>query len=79
MNFKKLTDQAKAAIDKRGGPEALKGDLKEVARGKGSFKDKARAAADKLKEPGARPGADTHGTRPGADTPPTAQDLPPRG
>jgi hypothetical protein len=30
MNLKKLTDQAKQAIDKRGGTEALKGDLQEL-------------------------------------------------
>ncbi len=80
MNFKKLTDHAKAAIDKRGGTESLKGDLaglKEVARGKGTVKDKARAAADRLKQPGGPPGAT--GTGPAADAPPTARDLPPRG
>jgi len=72
MNFKKLADQAKAAIDKRGGTEALKGDLaeaREAARGKGTMKEKAKAAADAVKTPGARPGA---------DAPPTARDLPPR-
>jgi hypothetical protein len=78
MNFKKLADQAKGAIDKRGGTEALKRDFKEVAQSKGTFKDKAKAAGDKLKQPG-RPGPGTHGTGHGADTPPTARDLPPRG
>lgn len=93
MNFKKLTDQAKAAIDKRGGTEALKGDLaglRDVAKGKGTFKEKAQAAKDRLKEPGARP-ADGAPPAPGATPvtgavppsaqtqPPTAQDLPPRG
>ena len=74
MDFKKLTNQAKAAIDKRGGTEALKGDLAElktVAQGKGTLKDKAKAAADALKEPGTKPAPDP--------APPTAQDLPPRG
>ena len=85
MNFKKLTDQAKAAIDKRGGTDALKADLAElktVAQGKGTMKDKAKAAADALKQPGGRPGgADAS---PAATTPPapagpsSAQDLPPR-
>lgn len=78
MNFKKLTDQAKAAIDKRGGTEALKGDLaglKDVAQGEGTLKEKARAAADGLKQPGGRPAGDAPPT---ADVPPTAQDLPPR-
>lgn len=75
MNFKKLADQAKTAIDKRGGPEALKRDLKEVAQSKGTLKDKAKAAGDKLKQP--RPDAGAHGAG-RTDTPPTAQDLPPR-
>jgi hypothetical protein len=88
MNFKKLTDQAKAAIDKRGGTEALKGDLaglKNVAKGKGTFKEKAQAAKDSLNKPGSTPAAgDTpptaSGVPPTAQTqPPTARDLPPRG
>ena len=93
MNFKKLTDQAKAAIDKRGGTEALKGDLaglKDVAKGKGTFKEKAQAAKDSLNKPGATPTAGgmpptratpaTEVMPPTTQTqPPTAQDLPPRG
>ena len=76
MNFKKLTDQAKSAIDKRGGTEALKRDFKEVAQSKGTLKDKAKAAGDKLKQPDAgRRGGPGSGP---TDTPPTAQDLPPR-
>ena len=77
MNFKRLTDQAKAAIDKRGGTEALKGDLaglKDVARGEGTVKEKAKAAADRLKQPGGNPAARPHPT----DGPPTADHLPPR-
>lgn len=73
MDFKKLTNQAKLAIDKRGGTDALKADLaglKEVAQGKGTMKEKAKAAADALKEPGTRPAA--------GQRPPTAPDLPPR-
>lgn len=82
MNFKKLTDQAKAAIDKRGGTEALKGDLaelKDVAKGKGTLKEKATLAADRLKTPGARPDRTPapHPTAAPAASP-TAQDLPPR-
>ncbi len=87
MNFKKLTDQAKAAIDKRGGTEALKGDLaglKEVAKGKGTFKEKAQAAKERLKEPGGGPAAGAPpitgvAPAPTQSQPPTAQDLPPRG
>lgn len=57
VNFKKLTDKAKDTVDKRGGTDALKGDLDElkgIAKGKGSVKDKAKAAGDALKEPGAK-------------------------
>ena len=57
VNFKKLTDKAKDQVDKRGGTDALKGDLDElkgVAKGKGSLKDKAKAAGDAIKEPGAK-------------------------
>ncbi len=44
VNFKKLTDQAKKQVDKRGGTDALKGDLDElkgIAKSTGSIKDKA--------------------------------------
>lgn len=59
MNFKKLADKAKKTIDERGGVESLKADaeeLKKVAKGEGSLKDKAKRAAQALKEPGAKPG-----------------------
>jgi hypothetical protein len=65
MDFKKLADKAKDAIDKRGGVDSLKADadeLKKVAKGKGSLTDKAKAAAAALKDPGER-GRDEH--RPG--------------
>jgi hypothetical protein len=55
MDFKKLADQAKAAIDKRGGTESVKedlGELKDIAAGGGSIVDKAKEAADALKDPG---------------------------
>jgi hypothetical protein len=55
MDFKKLADKAKETIDKRGGMDALKADaeeLKKVAQGKGSLTDKAKAAAQAIKEPG---------------------------
>ena len=57
VNFKKLTDKAKDQVDKRGGSDALKGDLDElkgIAKGKGSIKDKAKAAGKAIKEPGAQ-------------------------
>jgi hypothetical protein len=57
MDFKKLADKAKKKIDERGGVESLKADaeeLKKVAKGKGSLADKAKAAAQAIKDPGER-------------------------
>ncbi len=68
MDFKKLTDKAKKLVADRGGTDALKADaneLKDIATGKGSVKDKAKAAADAVKDPG-KAGPETTG------------DLPPR-
>ena len=56
VDFKKLSAQAKDLVEKRGGTEGLKKDaaeLTEIAKGKGSFSDKAKAAAAALKETGA--------------------------
>lgn len=56
MDFKKLTNQAKKIVDQRGGTESLKQDAQElqnIAKSKGSMSDKAKKAADALKEPGA--------------------------
>ena len=56
VNFRRLTDQAKRIVDKRGGTDALKEDaeeLKDIAAGKGSVKDKAKAAGKAIKDPGA--------------------------
>jgi hypothetical protein len=58
VNFRRLADQAKKIVDKRGGTESLKEDaeeLKHIATGEGSVKDKAKAAADAVKDPG-KPG-----------------------
>ena len=58
VNFRRLADQAKKIVDKRGGTESLKGDaeeLKDIATGQGSLKDKAKAATEAVKEPG-KPG-----------------------
>ncbi|MGN6558799.1 MAG: hypothetical protein ACTHLH_12440 [Solirubrobacterales bacterium] len=64
MDFKKLTAKAKDTIDKRGGMDSLKADaeeLKKVAKGSGSLTDKAKAAAQAIKEPGAhREGGGKH-------------------
>jgi hypothetical protein len=61
MDFKRLSQQAKHLFDRRGGSKSLKEDadeLRDIARGEGSLSDKAKAAADAIKEPGARePGA----------------------
>ena len=68
VNFKKLTDKAKQQVDKRGGTEALKGDLgelKDIAKSKGSLKDKATAAGGAIKEPGAK-GENPEAHEPGA-------------
>ena len=56
-NLNRVADKAKETVEKRGGTDALKEDaeeLKEIAKGKGSLKDKTRAAADAVKEPGAK-------------------------
>jgi hypothetical protein len=60
MDFKKIASSAKQALDKRGGTESLKqdaGELKNIAKGPGSLKDKAKAAVDAIKSPGEEAGA----------------------
>jgi hypothetical protein len=55
-NVKRIADKAKDQVEKRGGSDALKedaGELKSIAKGKGSLKDKAKAAAKAVKDPGA--------------------------
>jgi hypothetical protein len=77
VNFKRLTNQAKKVVDKRGGMDSLKEDaseLRDIAKGKGSIKDKAKAAGKAIKDPGAKgpdqPGE--HGERPHEHPPPGA-------
>ena len=56
VNFKSLTDKAKDLVEKRGGTDSVKedaGELKDIASGKGSMTDKAKAAAAAIKDPGA--------------------------
>jgi hypothetical protein len=63
MKLNKLFDKAKKTIDDRGGIESLKGDaqeLKGIATGKGSIKDKAKDAAAAIKDPGT-PGGEKAG------------------
>ena len=57
MRWNRLTETAKKTLDSRGGTEGLKRDaeqLREIARGQGSAKDKARRAAEALKQTGDR-------------------------
>jgi hypothetical protein len=70
VNFKKFADKAKDVVDKRGGMGSLKEDAEElrgIAKGEGSFKDKATEAAAAVKDPGAKgpdqPGERGHGKR----------------
>jgi hypothetical protein len=61
-NVKRIADKAKDQVEKRGGTDALRGDLGElkgIAKGKGSAKDKAKAAGEAIKEPGSKDEAET--------------------
>ncbi len=56
-NVRRIADKAKDQVEKRGGSDAAKEDaeeLKGIAKGKGSLKDKAKAAGKALKDPGAK-------------------------
>src|SRR6478736_1198661 len=56
MDLKRLTNRAKDLVEKRGGPESVKedaGELRDIAKGQDSLKDKAKAAAEAIKQPGA--------------------------
>lgn len=56
MNLGKLAGQAKKMIDRRGGIKSVEEDameLKNIAGEKGSLGDKAKAAAEAIKDPGA--------------------------
>lgn len=55
MDLKGLFNKGKKIVDERGGVESLKEDAEElagIAKGKGSLTDKAKEAADAVKEPG---------------------------
>ena len=55
VDFKRITDRAKDLVEKRGGTDSLKEDaaqLRDIAKGPGTFKDKAKAAVDAIKDPG---------------------------
>jgi hypothetical protein len=73
MRLNDLMNRAKKIVDQRGGTDALKEDaqeLKDIASSKGTTQEKAKRAAEALKEPGA-PGGPKRpaGERPGADKP----------
>ncbi|MEX2194146.1 MAG: hypothetical protein WD844_02580 [Thermoleophilaceae bacterium] len=56
MDFSRIKEKAKGIIEKRGGTDALKEDvneLKDIASGQGRATDKAKEAAEALKDPGA--------------------------
>lgn len=61
MDFKAMADKAKQVFQKRGGAPAAKQDaeeLRDIAQGPGSTSDKAKAAAEAIREPGAnQPGS----------------------
>ena len=72
MRLGNIANKVKQAVDKRGGVDALKGDaaeLKEIAKGKGSLKDKAKAAGGALKDPGKAEGDAPQGQEPPAQSP----------
>jgi general stress protein YciG len=86
MNLKSLQRKAKQMIDRRGGTDSVRADaeeLKDIAKGPGSFADKAKRAGEALKDPGAKepdtptrprspdPGEPVSAERPaGSSTPP---------
>lgn len=67
MDFKRLADKAKHALDERGGPERLKQEaerLRTIATGPGSASDKAKAAGDAIKKAAASPSPSDRHPRP---------------
>jgi hypothetical protein len=71
MDLNRLFRRAKKVVEDRGGTDALKKDAEEVAavaKGPGSLSDKAKAAGEALKDPGA-PGGEPH--RPQGGTSPS--------
>ena len=79
MRFGDLAKKAQQMFNKRGGSDALKedvGELRDIARGEGSLSDKAKRAAEAVKDPGA-PGAEPRTTEPAAGEPPATE--PPAG
>ena len=80
MRYQRIARIAKEAIDKRGGVEALKQDMQgvaEAAKGKGTLKEKAKAAAEALKQPGGATHADAPATPAATSPSPPASPPPP--
>jgi len=74
-NLSGLADKAKEQFEKRGGADALKRDaaeLKNIATGEGTISEKAKKAADTLKESGSK--AETQPGSPEAPTTPPPGD-----
>ena len=72
MDWKRVADRAREVIDQRGGPESLKEDadeLRNIAEGPGTLGDKAKQAAEALREPGAHREPRTGAEPPAGETP----------
>jgi hypothetical protein len=70
VNLRRITQRAKDVVEKRGGTESLKQDaaeLKKIATGQGSVKDKAKAAAGAIKDPGSKGAERTPGPTGGVE------------
>lgn len=79
MRLRDLFSRAKRTVDERGGVGSLKEDaqeLKNIARGQGSMTDKAKQAADAVKDPGAAGGEPA---TPPSGAPAEEPATPPRG
>jgi hypothetical protein len=67
MDLKSLFNKGKKMVDDRGGVDSLKEDASElagIAKGKGSITDKAKEAAEAVKEPGTNEPAAQHPDHP---------------
>jgi hypothetical protein len=61
MDLDKITQEVEHLLDERGGLDSVKEDaleLKDIVTGDGSLVDKAKEAAEALKDPGAEKGTD---------------------
>jgi hypothetical protein len=71
VDFGKLTDRVKKVVAQRGGTDSVKedaGELRDIAQSDGSVTDKAKHAAEALREPGAHPAASDAGDVAGSDS-----------